>query len=67
MKKVTRRQAISRVSAVGAIIGAGVIGGIGGYLAGTTTGGQIRTVTETVGGATITQTRVITQTLAGAD
>ncbi|MEM1973039.1 MAG: substrate-binding domain-containing protein [Nitrososphaerota archaeon] len=66
MKRVTRRQAISRVSAVGAIIGAGVIGGIGGYLTGATTGGQIRTVTETVGGATITQTRVITQTLAGA-
>ncbi|MEM2484913.1 MAG: amino acid ABC transporter substrate-binding protein [Candidatus Caldarchaeum sp.] len=57
-RKYTRRQAISNTLAAGAVIGVGVVAGVGGYFAGTSSGGRVETVTKretvTVGGQTVT-------------
>ncbi|MEM4416515.1 MAG: ABC transporter substrate-binding protein, partial [Nitrososphaerota archaeon] len=64
--KISRRKAISSAAAAGAIVGVGIVAGLGGYLAGTSTGGRVETITKrdtvTVGGQTVTVTNVQTQT-----
>ena len=75
--RISRRKAISSAAAAGAIVGVGVVAGLGGYLAGTSTGGRVETVTQretvtvggqtvTVGGQTVTVTNVQTQTVTAS-
>ncbi|MEM4335235.1 MAG: hypothetical protein QXH04_05445, partial [Candidatus Caldarchaeum sp.] len=57
--KVSRRKAISTAAAAGAVVGVGVVAGLGGYLAGSGAAGPqtvTRRETVTVGGQTLTQT-----------
>jgi len=66
-KTLTRRKAISKMAA-GAVVGVGVVAGIGGYFAGISTRGvQTLTETKTVTAAertiTETQTQTVTQTV----
>ncbi|GBC68468.1 Leucine-, isoleucine-, valine-, threonine-, and alanine-binding protein [archaeon HR01] len=68
VRRYTRRQAISNVAAAGAIVGVGVVAGLGGYFAGGMGGGRVETITQretvTVGGQTVTvggQTVTVTQ------
>lgn len=62
-KRLSRRQALSKATAA-AMTGIGVAAGLAGFLAGSTqAGGNVRTVTQTLGGATVTQTRTVTQTV----
>jgi hypothetical protein len=71
--KITRRRALSTAAAAGAVVGVGLVAGVGGYLAGSSAGGQTVTQRETVtvGGQTvtirntITQPVTVTQTVAG--
>jgi len=69
-KRYTRRQALSNVVAVGAMVGVGVVAGLGGYFAGSMGGGRVETITQrqtvTVGGQTITvtQPKTVTQTVS---
>jgi ABC-type glycerol-3-phosphate transport system substrate-binding protein len=76
-KKISRRRAVSTAVAAGAVVGVGILAGVGGYLAGSATGG-VRTVTDTktvtVGAQTVTTTvtaggttvtRTVTQTVTG--
>ncbi|MEM3096760.1 MAG: ABC transporter substrate-binding protein [Nitrososphaerota archaeon] len=68
---ITRRNAIKAITtsaAAGIAVGVGVIGGVGGYLLGSSgaRAGATATVTQTVGGATVTQTlpgATVTQTV----
>ncbi len=61
--RISRRKAISSAAAAGAIVGVGVVAGLGGYLAGTSTGGRVETVTQR---ETVTVTNVQTQTVTGS-
>jgi branched-chain amino acid transport system substrate-binding protein len=71
--KITRRRALSTAAAAGAVVGVGLVAGVGGYLAGSSAGVQTVTQKETVtvGGQTvtvrntITQPVTVTQTVAG--
>ena len=64
-KKITRRRAISSAVAAGAVVGVGILAGVGGYFAGASTGGRVETIiqkeTVTVGGQTVTVTNTVTQ------
>jgi branched-chain amino acid transport system substrate-binding protein len=57
LTKISRRKAISRAAATGAIVAVGAVAGLGGYFAGTTSGGRVVTQRETI---TNTQTQTIT-------
>jgi branched-chain amino acid transport system substrate-binding protein len=70
--KITRRRAISSAVAAGAVVGVGIVAGLGGYFAGASTGGRVETITQketvtvggqtvTVGGQTVTVTNTVTQ------
>jgi branched-chain amino acid transport system substrate-binding protein len=65
-RRYTRRQAISTAAAAGAVVGVGIVAGLGGYFAGRSTGGGVQTVTQketvTVGGQTVTVTNTVTRT-----
>lgn len=67
-KPISRRQAISRVAAVGAAVGVGIVAGAAGFVAGSSAA-PARTVTTTVGGvertvtSTVTETRTVTAAL----
>ncbi|GBC69731.1 Leu/Ile/Val-binding protein [archaeon HR01] len=54
--KISRRKAISSAAAAGAIVGVGIVAGLGGYLAGASTGGRVET-------ATVTNVQTQTQTV----
>ncbi|MEM4287753.1 MAG: ABC transporter substrate-binding protein [Candidatus Caldarchaeum sp.] len=71
-RKISRRKAISSTVAAGAIVGVGVVAGLGGYFAGSSSGGRVQTITQremvtvggqtvTVGGQTVTVTNTVTQ------
>ncbi|MEM1944676.1 MAG: amino acid ABC transporter substrate-binding protein [Nitrososphaerota archaeon] len=71
-RKYTRRQALSSAAAAGAVVGVGIVAGLGGYFAGQAAGGGVQTVTQketvtvggqtvTVGGQTVTVTNTVTQ------
>ncbi|MEM4314776.1 MAG: ABC transporter substrate-binding protein [Nitrososphaerota archaeon] len=75
--KISRRKAISSAAAAGAVVGVGIVAGLGGYLAGTSAGGGVQTVTQkgtvtvggqtvTVGGQTVTVTNIQTQTVTAS-
>ncbi|MEM1945241.1 MAG: ABC transporter substrate-binding protein [Nitrososphaerota archaeon] len=68
--KISRRKAISSAAAAGAVVGVGIVAGLGGYLAGTSMDGGVQTVTQretvTVGGPTVTVTNVQTQTVTAS-
>lgn len=76
-KKYTRRQALSSAAAAGAVVGVGIVAGLGGYFAGqSAAAGNVQTVTQketvtvggqtvTVGGRTVTVTNTVTSTVAG--
>jgi hypothetical protein len=57
LTKISRRKAISRAAATGAIVAVGAVAGLGGYFAGTTSGGRVVTQRETI---TNTQTQTVT-------
>ena len=57
LTKINRRKAISKAAAAGAIVAVGAIAGLGGYFAGTASGGSVVTQRETI---TNIQTRTIT-------
>ncbi len=72
VRKYTRRQAISTAAAAGAVVGVGVVAGLGGFFAGSSAGGAVQTITQretvtvggqtvTVGGQTVTVTNTVTQ------
>jgi hypothetical protein len=44
--KISRRKAISSAAAAGAVVGVGIVAGLGGYFAGTSTGGRVETITQ---------------------
>jgi branched-chain amino acid transport system substrate-binding protein len=59
-RKITRRRALSTAAALGAMVGVGLVTGIGGYLVGSSTGRQTVTVTQTVaGGRTPPRDRIL--------
>ncbi|MCS6785144.1 MAG: hypothetical protein NZ581_08140, partial [Candidatus Caldarchaeum sp.] len=68
---ISRRKAISNALAIGAVVGVGVVSGLGGYLMGSSSGsGRVETVTVggrtvTVGGQTVTVTNTVTATVTG--
>ncbi|MEM0384715.1 MAG: ABC transporter substrate-binding protein [Candidatus Caldarchaeum sp.] len=62
--KISRRKAISTAAAAGAVVGVGVVAGLGGYLAGSGAAGAqtvIQRETVTVGGQTVTRTVAASQ------
>ncbi|GBC69856.1 Leucine-, isoleucine-, valine-, threonine-, and alanine-binding protein [archaeon HR01] len=70
--RITRRKAISSAVAAGAVVGVGIVAGLGGYFAGAASGGRAETITQketvtvggqtvTVGGQTVTVTNTVTQ------
>jgi branched-chain amino acid transport system substrate-binding protein len=74
--RITRRKAISNALAAGAVVGVGLVAGLGGYFAGASTGGRVETITQketvtvggrtvTVGGQTVTVTQPTTITVTG--
>lgn len=68
---ISRRKAISNALAIGAVVGVGVVSGLGGYFMGSSSGsGRVETVTVggrtvTVGGQTVTVTNTVTATVTG--
>jgi len=62
-RKFTRRRALSTAAAAGAVVGVGLVAGVGGYLAGSSVGGHTVTHRETVtaGGQTVTVRTTVTQ------
>ncbi|MEM2115270.1 MAG: ABC transporter substrate-binding protein, partial [Candidatus Caldarchaeum sp.] len=67
-KPITRRQAITNTLAAGAIVGVGIVAGVGGYFLGSSSGTRVETVTRTVAGGaqTVTAMQTVTRTVTGA-
>lgn len=63
-EKISRRKALSTAGKVAVgVVGAGIVAGVGGYFAGASTAGGVKTVTETrtLGAATVTVPTTVTR------